>query len=200
MPSPLVNKNPLDVSQIFQTWITFGGDVRRTSVALNIDEITIENLIKMEGWGEKLKQWNEIKDGGSQDAQVALNRAINLVQAHRIRSILDKIIGVLSSETGEQLVARFTVANKNGGEFKARCLTDLVKAVESAQLMTARALGDTAANRPDPEGKKGSSIALNVLAAMNAADASDLGAAELVRQELGIKPTDSPRISDAKSE
>jgi hypothetical protein len=66
----------------------------------------------------------------------------------------------------------------------------LVKAAEACQQMSARALGDTVAERPDDPGQKGSSIALQVMKAMNAADSSGLSSVELVRKQLNPPPAD----------
>jgi hypothetical protein len=180
-----MNKNLLDVSNIFQHYITFGGDVAKTAVALNLDPQDVRDLARVEKWSDKVEAWNQIRQGDSQDVQVQVNRAINFVQSHRMRSILDKIVSHLSTKDAEALVELLTTHGKNGSSFSARPLTDLVKGLEACQLMTQRALGDTAAERPDAsKSVKGSSIALLVMNAMNAADSFGLDSAGVVKQQL----------------
>jgi hypothetical protein len=192
MPLPAVNKNTLDVSQIFLTYLTFGGDVDRTSIAVNLDREIVMNLAKAENWPAKLDQLTKLNDGAdSKVLQVQINRAINYVQAHRLRAIVDKVISHLSTKRAEDIVDLFTRVGKNGEpEFSARPLTDLVKAAESCQVMTQRALGDTASERPEDvgEGPKGAPIALQVMAAMNAADEVGLDSVALVRKEFAVPP------------
>lgn len=183
-----MDKNGLDVSKIFQTYLVFGGDVDRTAVALNEDAEIISELALQENWKAKLGQLSKITDGDSKELQVQINRAVNYVQAHRIRSIVDKVVSHLSTKSAEELVDLFTKVGRNGeSEFSSRPLADLVKAAETCQAMTQRALGDTAAERPAEESSKnskGSNISLQVMAAMNAADAAGMNSVELVRKEL----------------
>jgi hypothetical protein len=188
MPDISLNKNELDVSQIFQTYMVFGGDVDKTAVAINEDPEVVKALAVQENWQGKLAQVGKITDGDSKDLQVQINRAINYVQAHRIRSIVDKVVSHLSAKTAEDLVALFTKVGRDGSsEFSSRPLADLVKAAETCQVMTQRALGDTVAERPEESsGKsaKGANISLQVMAAMNAADAAGLNSVDVVRKEL----------------
>lgn len=180
-----MNKNELDVSKVFQTYIAFSGDVDKTAIALNEDREIILQLASAENWPAKVKQWNTLHTGDPKDVQIQINRAINYVQAHRLRSVVDRVIQHLGGGSDKELVDRLTVVTKHGAEFKSRILTDLVKAAESCQLMTQRALGDTAAERPEdgPE-RKGSDIALQVLQALNAADESGLDSVAVVRKQL----------------
>jgi hypothetical protein len=194
MSLPQVNKNLLDVSQIFQTYMTFGGDAAKTAAALNLDKIVVEQLATSENWKQKVAEWNSILDGDSQDVQVQINRAVNYVQSHRLRAILDTVIQELAKKDGAELVDMLTVvtSSEDGpsrAELKTRPLTDLVKAAEAVQAMSQRALGDTAAERPDEPGNgKGSSIALLVMQAMNAAQDVGLDSAGVVRKQIAAPP------------
>lgn len=182
---PSVNKNLLDVSTIFQTYLTFYGDVERTAVAMQIDAQTVRDLANAERWADKVSELNQLRAGDSRDVQVQINRAINFVQAHRIRSVLDKVVSHFSKMDAEGLVDTLTHVDKNGSStFSARALTDLVKALETTQLMTQRALGDTASEQGGGKEPKGSKVALLVMDAMNAAEASGLDSASVVRQQV----------------
>lgn len=195
--SSQVNKNDLDVVQIFQTYIAFNGDADKTALALNIDAASVKNLASIEHWPDKVREWNKLREGDPRDFQIEVNRAINYVQAHRARALLDKVISHLSDGDAKQLVAMLTVEGKHGSEFKTRALTDLVKAMEACQLMTQRALGDTVAERPEESGdKKGSSIALLVMNALNAAEETGLDSVQVVRKQLQAENPPKP-VSEA---
>jgi len=189
MPHVSLNKNVLDVAQIFQTYIVLGGDIERTAFAMNLDKETIRDLANAEHWQDKIADWNELRQGDPHELRIEINRALHYVQAHRLRSILDKLISRLSAMSEEELMSLLTKRGKDSSEFSARPLTDLVKAAETCQLMTQRALGDTAVERPERNGDKGSDVALRVMKAMEAADAAGLNSIEIVRNELGTRPS-----------
>ncbi|HYG24464.1 MAG TPA: hypothetical protein VEH04_16925 [Verrucomicrobiae bacterium] len=197
MALPQVNKNALDVAQIFQTYVAFNGDAGKTALTLDIDVETVRDLASAEHWTDKVREWNKLREGDPRNTQIQINRAVNYVQAHRARALLDKVIQHLSQGDAEDLVDRLTVNTKFGPEFKTRALTDLVKAMEACQLMTQRALGDTAEERPtSQEDGKGSNVALLVMNAMNAAESSGLDSVALVRQQLAQESV--PQLPPAK--
>lgn len=190
MPALAVNKNKLDVAQIYQTYLAFQGDENRTAFACNVEASAVHELALAENWPAKLEQCGTLAQGDSRSLQVTINRAINFVQATRLRSLLDKVIQHLSEGDAKDLIDRLTVEGKNGPEFKTRALADLVKAAETAQLMTQRALGDTADERPTgDDSRKGHSIALTVIDALNAANDVNLDSVEVVKRQLN--PADS---------
>lgn len=191
-----MNKNELDVSSIFEHYLTFQGDVNRTAVALNLDPQDIRTLATEEKWGEKIERWNQVQQGSSQDFQIQMNRAVNFVQSHRMRSILDKLVSHLSTKSADEIVDLLTTNTTHGSNFSARALTDLVKGIEACQAMTQRALGDTAAERPDATtGQKGSSIAMMVMQAMSAADVMGLDSVAVVKAQLNAPPTPAVPVS-----
>ena len=184
-----VNKNLLDVSQIFQTYIAFAGDAERTAVALNMHVSEIRQLANAENWQAKVSEWTKLREGDPRDVQIQINRAVNYVQAHRLRSVIDKVVSHLSEMDAAGIVDTLTKNSAHGSEFSARPLTDLVKAAEACQAMTARALGDTIGERPEADpNAKGSSIALQVMAAMSAADKVGLDSVEIVKEQLAQPP------------
>ena len=183
--TPSVNKNDLDVAQVFQTYVALNGDVAKTALVLELPRDTVQNLASIERWGDKIQEWNKLREGDAKEAQVQINRAINYVQAHRSRNLLDKVISHLSQGSAEDLIDRLTITTRNGPEFKTRALTDLVKAMEACQLMTQRALGDVAAERPAEPTSQQSNLALLVLNAMNAAEKdTNLDSVAVVRKQL----------------
>jgi hypothetical protein len=181
-----VNKNLLDVSLIFQTYLALAGDAERTATAMAIPVQTVRDLANAEDWAGKAKMWNELRKGDS-ELQITLNRAVNYVQAHRLRSILDVLISHIQSMDAADLISLLTETSEKSSKFTARPLADIVKAAEACQNMTAKALGDKAATSDDdgPKGKgHGASIAMMVQKAMAAADQTGISSVEVVRREL----------------
>lgn len=189
MSITVVNKNALDVSQIFQTYLTFFGDADRTAIALNLDPVVVRDLARSENWSAKISEMDKLRDGDAKDFQIQLNRAVNYVQAHRLRSIFDRLITVLAEKSGEEMITLLSKSTRGSVEFSTRPLADLAKAVEACQAMTQRALGDTAAERPeDPGNQRGSRMALLVMNAMDAADKLGGDSVSVVREQLQAPP------------
>jgi hypothetical protein len=180
-----VNKNKLDVVQVFQYWLTFSGDATRVAVALSIPREDVEALAKAEEWSVKLREWSELKESGP-DVQISLNRAVNYVQSSRLRAVLDKLVTELGTKTAQELIELCSVRGKDGafGSLNFRAITDLTKASEAVQLMTMRSLGDTPAEQPEAKERKGSAIALSVQAALNAGESLGISSMDAVKLAL----------------
>jgi hypothetical protein len=195
-----VDKNKLDVVQIFEAYVTFGGNAAKTAAACNVESTTVEALAKAEGWHATVERWNVLGISDVREVQVQINRAVNYVQASRLRSLLDKVIRHLGEGDADALVNRLTVETAHGAKFGTRPLTDLVKAAEAVQLMSQRALGDVPAETPEKDARKGSSIALGVMAALDAANSDlSLDSTEVVKKQLAAPHDSSPRTSPAQS-
>lgn len=192
-----------DNIQAFQTYVAFNGDCQRTAVALNITLAEVQGMAAQGDWEKHAEQWKSLREGSSQDVSIQVNRAVNFVQAHRLRGLIDKVVSKLSDMPADELMDLLaTKAKGKDGElrvtgFSVRQLTDLTKAAEAAHLMTQRALGDVTGERPDEtKGNKGSSIAILVQQAMAAADKSGVNSVDVVREQLGIQPPPMPHETD----
>ena len=154
------------------------GDVDKTAAALDLDPSLVGKLVDEFGWDEKVRRVcimsKSTKPGDWERAQ---NRALNFVQAHRLRTILDKLIGHYSAMTAEQLSKEFQVLDKNLlAHPSARYLADLAAACEKVQALSYAALGDTVKERVDRlEGEDGGlspdQLHAAVIAALNAGGA-----------------------------
>jgi len=183
--SDVALKERVDVSQMFLTYLAFQGDADKTAMALNTDVAIVRDIARSENWETKVRKLATIREGESHDLQIQINRAINYVQSHRLRSIVDMALLHLTKDGAEAMVEKLTVKGREGQtEFKIKAITDLVKAAESVQLMTQRALGDTAGEREPQKERDGSTVALRVMDAMNAADVSGLDSVGVVRKEI----------------
>lgn len=198
---PPASATPLDQVQAFQTYVAFNGDCNRTAVALGVAKSVVEAMRDEGSWEKHAEQWRTLQEGSSQDVSILVNRAVNFVQAHRLRGLIDKVVGKLSELPPDELVNLLSTKTRTkDGKFvvtgfSARQLTDLTKAAEAAHLMTQRALGDTVAERPQ-ETRRGSSIALQVQQAMLAADCVGVDSVGVVREQLKIAAPAPPESVD----
>src|SRR6267142_2103311 len=123
--SSLISQD-LDKDNVFMLYATFCGDRERTAHAMNI------------------------KAG---DVERAMNRAVNYVQAHRLRSFLERVLQHIFSRPLEQIeewMFAFQYIKGNPEpvkKFSTRPLADLAAALEKCHSLTYLALGDSATER-----------------------------------------------------
>jgi hypothetical protein len=125
------------------------------------------------------------------DFQIGLNRALSYVQARQLSGLVDTVIKELSDPV--KLMDALTSTTATGSSFSTKAITDLVRAAEALQGMTARALGDVGANMAGDKTSAGS-VGLSVARALNAV-ASNVGvdAVTIVKKSLELPDADSPR-------
>lgn len=145
----------IDREQAFLLYATFAGDVQRTAHALGISPVALLRMVDEEGWTERLKGIIELqKSGRPGDWERAINRALNYVQAHRMRLIVERAIrhftGLSEVEFKDQLLTKAPNVKGAAGQvvkMSTRSIADLASALEKAHAMTYQALGDTAQER-----------------------------------------------------
>jgi hypothetical protein len=181
----ILDKNQLDVAQIFETFMTSGGDVDKTAAAMNLDRQSIRDLADAEGWNAKIAEWSQLREGDRREVQTRTRRTANYIRARRLLNVIDNLTSSLSEKTPKQLIKLLTKpARPKGKEFSTRPLTDLVKAAETCQTMMQKAVGDTAADGPDKPGSNSLSMALLVSRAMEHADQQDTHPAGAMDKQL----------------
>lgn len=188
-----LQKKDIDVSRVFLAYLSLQGDCDRTALACDMDPETVRSLALNEQWATKIQQFAALREQ-DQHFQIGLNRVLNFVQARQLSGLVDSVIKHLNS-TPETLVDSLTTVTKNGSSFNTKPLTDLVRAAEAVQLMTARALGDVGAG---VEGDKtsGGSIGLSVARALNGvASGVGLDPVGIVKKSLEISDADDSRLS-----
>lgn len=184
MPEPAAIDH-LDPAAAFLTLCAFRGDVLQAAEALRVPEDDLRILSSRYGWPQRLMSLGVTPGAAAsskQDATTrAQNRALNFVQAIRLREIVDRLtVEVLSSP--EKLTEFTTVTTKNGTKRDLRTVTDLVNAANVAQQMTARALQDHADNEaPDREALRGQELSIELGIALDAAAKTNIPSSELVR-------------------
>lgn len=172
-----------DPVQVFLTYMNFSGDVAQTAVVLQVDPSVVSALAAAGNWAGKIKELVKLGDGKDpRELKLSINRAVNYVQADRLRRLIDRVLTTVSAKHDDEILELLTTTGPKGASFSTRPLTDLVKAAAEAQLMTRLALGDVGAGELAEEAKGGSDIALSVMKAMQAATELEVPAAPILRQ------------------
>lgn len=155
-PAPTLDPvDPVDTEQLFQLFAIYCGDVKRTALASGVAEVRIEALATSQGWVEKLKLLIDLRTSARPgDSERGINRAINFVQAHRLRNVLQSVIqklSLLSSRELEDLLLAVEV-DRNGNTTRkivTRAFADLASALEKCHAMSYAALNDTVGERKE---------------------------------------------------
>jgi RecG-like helicase len=153
MPVSTSSDVTLDREQAWQLYAVFCGDVERTAHALGLRPVDVLKMAESEGWQDKLKPIIELTQSSRPgDIERGINRALNFVQAHRMRLFVERIVTKLSGLTQEEIEEYLFTDHKpkDGEKFKrlaTRALADLASAMEKAHALTYLALGDTAQDR-----------------------------------------------------
>jgi hypothetical protein len=191
----------LDVAQIFLTYISLVGDVERTAAALDLEPSIVESLAEQEGWITKVKRLSMMAGSGKPgDYERAQNRALNFVQAHRMRMTLDAMLRSFDGKTPEEIVEMFQTLDKQGNRhLSGRFLADLAAAAEKVHALSYAALGDSVKERveradPNDGEMTPNQIHAAVIAALNAPHAPRI-ASEVLEQEAKIAALPSEKLS-----
>lgn len=164
------------VESAFHVWVVSNGDKASVARTLGAPESVVLTLAKTYHWEDRMRALANAGSGPlvEQDfvaAQIALNRGVNYVQAHRLRTICDRALIQLAGT--EDIVEAFRIVTSKEGDnridFKA--LNDLARTTEIAQRLTSSALGDDWAAGKRPPGRRpagAGAASTNVAAAMAA--------------------------------
>lgn len=187
----------IDRQNAFLLYAAFTGDVERTAHALNVRAVDVLAMVEQERWNEKLRGILELKRSGKPgDVERAINRALNFVQAHRMRMFLERIMQRLTGMTHDEIDEYlFTGKVSKTGDIEkklsTRALADLASALEKCHAMTYLALTDTAQDRVKRNETQDASVSasdmhLRIAEAMQKAGASVDPRAQLFDAQLEI--------------
>jgi len=141
--------NPdLDVVRIWQLYCVFQGDCGKAARAALVPVSQVVSLAHDYHWAAKL---NGSGSTGDPTLDKEINRGANLVQAQRLREILETITREIFDEQGKfhTLIPRALSEDGKNAPVISKTLLELVKAAEVVQNMSYRALGDTATAATD---------------------------------------------------
>lgn len=200
-----------DRPQVFLLYATFCGDVERTALAAGLNAVDILRVADEEGWALKLEPILKLKRSTRPgDFERAMNRALNYVQAHRMRLFLERIVakvtGMNEAEVQEYLFTDKTMA-KDGvltvsKKLSTRPLADLTSALEKCHAMTYLALNDTVQDRTrrqeqtKDDGLSAGDLHAQIVAAMAEKGASTSPRAQLLDAQLKVAKSIKPPEDD----
>lgn len=146
-----------DRENAFLLYATFVGDCEKTAAALGIRPVDVLRAADEEGWAGKLGKIIELKKSSKPgDMERAINRALNYVQAYRMRAFLarvvQKVTGLSNEEMEDYIFTEAITTDKDGQSIKykklaTRSLADLTTALEKCHALTYLALNDTVQDR-----------------------------------------------------
>jgi hypothetical protein len=183
----------IDRENAFMLYATFCGDLNRTAHALKIQPVDVLRIADADHWNEKLAPILELnRSTRPGDVERAINRAINFVQAARLRHVVERAIRLLytmgDQEFGDKVFARMPMTNGQSCQLTAKGLADLATAMEKVQAMTYQALTDTSSDRKQRLPEKGGAAAgdfhVRIADAMARVKGSNSIRAELFDQQL----------------
>ncbi|MHC4154409.1 MAG: hypothetical protein ACYST6_05745 [Planctomycetota bacterium] len=186
----------IDRDSAFMLYATFCGDVERTAHALGCRPVDVLEVAKMERWDEQLKSIIELKKSSRPgDVERAVNRALNFVQAHRFRTIVERVMRHLYEMEQTELVDFVTTSVRASTkadaprQLSAKSLADLATAMEKAQAMSYLALVDTATDRSKRKAELDSdngaqSLHIQIASAMAKVGGSNSASAQLFDRQL----------------
>lgn len=145
-------------------YASFSGDIEKTAISAKVPADIIRSLEHDFDWQTKLRR---LKSGaGVSDAEKTANRAVNYLQAQRLRDVLEESLRLL--EEPDELVkmlVHFKYTKEGDVDTLAvnpKALLDLTKALESVQNMSYRALGDKLPTQADTVNEKDKGVASSV--------------------------------------
>lgn len=141
--------------EIFRLYAMFVGDIERTAIAANRSVDEIVELSVAGNWAKRIAVLIKLqKSGIPGDTERGVNRAVNFIQADRLRSLIERVLRMLTNMAeGELITNLLAVTTDKEGNTTTRIVTrpfaDLATALEKAHAMTYQALSDTATDRKD---------------------------------------------------
>lgn len=154
-PAEVDNFRP-DREQAFLLFAVFCGNVPATAHALNMAPAAVQAMAEEHGWFAKLAPIVELKASTKAgDVERAANRAINYVQAHRMRAFLERVLRKLHDLSPQDVDSFLFPQELNKREQRVyqsmttRALADLASALEKCQTLTYFALNDTPGERKE---------------------------------------------------
>ena len=139
--------------EIFRLYAMFVGDVERTAIASHKSVDEIVEMVEAGAWHKRIAVLIKLqKSGIPGDTERGVNRAINFIQADRLRVLIEKVVSMLTNMSESEMCENLLcVTTDSEGNTTTKILTrpfaDLATALEKCHAMTYLALHDTATDR-----------------------------------------------------
>ncbi len=154
--SSAANRKPtaiIDPEDVFRLFATFTGDLERTAVAAHLSVEQVNEMAIAGEWNKRISVLIKLqKSGIPGDVERGVNRAINFIQADRMRRVIERVINSLSNMSHEEMMANLLCISEDKmgntvSKIMTRPFADLATALEKCHAMTYQALNDTATDR-----------------------------------------------------
>lgn len=142
-----------DPEEVFRLYAMFVGDLERTAVAAHLPLEQVAEMADAGNWTGRIKVLIRLqKSGIPGDVERGVNRAINFIQADRMRRVIERVINTLNNMSPDEMMENLlSVSEDRNGNVTSKILTrpfaDLAAALEKCHAMTYQALNDTATDR-----------------------------------------------------
>lgn len=132
----------IDQSRAWELYCALNGDTLQVAAAMGAPEPSVTTVAQRYGWPERLRKLTHVQ--GHQGTLKALARARCAVQANRLLAVLDGVLDSIESAPDRKAVLEdwTTVVGKSGASRSGAALMQLAAAMETAQNMQYKALGD----------------------------------------------------------
>lgn len=147
-----------NTEDVFRMFAMFMGDMERTALATNRTPEDIAEMCAAGDWNKRIAVLLRLqKSGVPGDAERGVNRAVNFVQADRLRSIIERVLRSLVNLNNHELFSlTVSTITRGRGEntsttdvITTRPFADLATALEKCHAMTYQALADTSTDRKE---------------------------------------------------
>lgn len=173
-PTAETSQQRHELTTVFQTYVACLGNAQRTAAALMLSVDFVEMAAKRESWDDKVKALLALrKESGAEALAREINRVANVVQAVRLRNLIDRVIRRItdSEQCFEDFVSNRSAKSDN---VTMRNLADLAKACETTHRLTYNALGDSLTERIDRDEDAGvNATSMAVLKALSIVSPDD---------------------------
>lgn len=144
-----IDVSNVDVAAVYIGFTALVGDVEKTALAFNLSTRVVEFLATKFDWNSKIRSISMLnKSGKPGEWEQAQNRALCFVQAHLLRSIMQRILENLNGLSRADIVKTVISQKGNGAVvFSASFYSDLASAMERCHSMCYASLADSAGDR-----------------------------------------------------
>jgi hypothetical protein len=148
-----IDDNDVDQVKLFQLYVLFGGDTKRTSLVSRVEESRVKALAHDFNWKGKLNGRKSLDTDEGMTEERASNRVLNYVVADQLHNVFSNLIKELNSDPAFAKAFCTSVDSETEEvRFNTKNLVELAKGVEIMSNVKYRALGDKVAQEADGSG------------------------------------------------
>jgi hypothetical protein len=153
MSDTQIDNDDVDQVKLFQLFVLFGGDTKRTSLVSRVEETRVKSLAHDFNWKGKLNGRKSLDTEEGLAEERASNRVLNYVVADQLQNVFSNLIKELNGDPAFAKAFCTSVDSETEEvRFNTKNLVELAKGVEIVSNVKYRALGDKVAQEADVSG------------------------------------------------